>query len=95
MVSLIPVFLNDYILTLVDIIIILLTMKLIKANRKDKIVLISGFIVMTISEYFFIKTGVEVFKRQTLLGLMPLWLPFLWAYGFVAISRSVRILENR
>jgi hypothetical protein len=25
---------------------------------------------------------------------MPLWLPFLWGYGFVAIKRSIEILSR-
>jgi hypothetical protein len=50
---------------------------------------------MIVSEYLFIKTGVETFNRTTLFGLMPLWLPFLWAYGFVAIKRSTEILSKK
>jgi len=36
---------------------------------------------------------VETFVRNSLFGLMPLWLPFLWGYGFVAIKRGIKILE--
>lgn len=56
--------------------------------------MIFGFIIMTISEYIFISTGVETFTRNSFLGLMPLWLPFLWAYGFVLISRNVEIIRR-
>ena len=48
---------------------------------------------MILSEMIFISTGVEIFVRNTLFGLMPLWLPFLWGYGFVAIKRGIKILE--
>ena len=54
--------------------------------------LVFGFFAMIASEYLFISTGVEKFERNSLLGLMPLWLPFLWAYGFVAIKRAISIL---
>lgn len=50
---------------------------------------------MLISEYFFISTGVEIFLRHSLFGIMPVWLPVLWAYGFVVISRSLKILETK
>ncbi len=49
---------------------------------------------MIISEYLFIKTGVETFTRNSLFGLMPLWLPFLWAYAFVVIKRAIKILDK-
>jgi hypothetical protein len=49
---------------------------------------------MFASEYFFISTGVETFARNSLFGLMPLWLPFLWAYAFVVIKRAVIILSK-
>lgn len=48
---------------------------------------------MLIFESIFILTGVEVFQRNSLFGIMPLWLPFLWAYGFIAIKRTIRILD--
>ena len=91
MVALIPVVTNDYILTVIYIGIIILSMK-IKREKGDLIVLSFGFTAMIASEYLFVSTGVEVFIRNTLFGLMPLWLPFLWAYGFVAIKRGVRVL---
>lgn len=49
---------------------------------------------MTASEAFFISTGVEVFIRNSLFGIMPLWLPLLWGYGFIAIRRAANILEQ-
>lgn len=53
-----------------------------------------GFFIMFAFECLFISTGVEVFRRDSLFGIMPLWLPFLWAYGFVAIKRSIDILNR-
>ncbi len=91
MVALIPYVRDDYKLTLIYVAIIAIAL-FIKRKHMDVQVLIFGFIVMIVSEYFFINTGVETFNRHTLLGIMPLWLPFLWAYGFVAIKRALDIL---
>jgi hypothetical protein len=93
MVGLIPLVRNDYILTGVYAAIIVVAL-LIKRERNDLLVLVFGFFIMIASEYLFISTGVETFQRNSLLGLMPLWLPFLWSYGFVAIKRSVLILDS-
>jgi hypothetical protein len=49
---------------------------------------------MIFFEYLFISTGVETFNRNSLFGIMPLWLPLLWAYAFVAIKRSVILLNS-
>jgi len=93
MIGLIPLIKNDYILTLIYILIIIGAL-IIKKTLNDFTVLLFGFFIMIISEYIFISTGVETFQRNSLLGLMPLWLPFLWAYGFVAIKRSVEVLNK-
>lgn len=93
MILLIPAIKNDYILTLVYSLLIAALLS-IKREPKDLLVLAFGFCIMIVSEYFFVSTGVETFTRQTLFSLMPLWLPFLWAYGFVVIKRSVLILQR-
>ena len=49
---------------------------------------------MIVSEYLFISTGVETFNRNSLFGLMPLWLPFLWGYAFVVMKRVIVVLDN-
>ncbi|MCL5438769.1 MAG: hypothetical protein M1268_02135 [Patescibacteria group bacterium] len=67
---------------------------IIKFESKDILFFIFGFCVMVIFEYLFVSTGAETFSRNSLFGLMPLWLPFLWGYGFVAIKRSVNILNK-
>jgi len=95
MIGLIPLIKDDYVLAVIYIIISIIFLFIIKARRNDFIVYIFGFMIMTINEYIFISTGVETFIRNSLFGLMPLWLPFLWAYGFVVISRSVKILEDK
>lgn len=92
MIGLIPLVRNDYIFTGIYALIILIALW-IKRERNDAIVLVFGFFIMIASEYLFVSTGVETFERNSLLGLLPLWLPFLWAYGFVAIKRSVEILN--
>lgn len=93
MIFLIPFFYNDYVLTGIYILIIIISF-IIKYEQKDYLFFIFGFIIMIISEYFFISTGVETFIRNSLFGLMPLWLPVLWAYVFVAMKRSIIILNK-
>lgn len=93
MVGLIPFVKNDYELTLLYIIIIAGAL-IIKKEKNDLTIFTFGFVMMIISEYLFISTEVEIFIRNSLFGLMPLWLPFLWGYGFIAISRSVKILDK-
>ena len=91
MVGLIPLVPNDYNLSLVYILIIVAAFY-VKREKNDLLIFI---FVMTIFENLFVKTGVETFQRNSLLGVMPLWLPLLWAYGFVAIKRSIIVLEGR
>lgn len=91
MIALIPFISNDYLLFLIYIIIIVASL-LIRYEKKDIIFLVFGFFIMLIVEYFFVSTGVETFTRNTLFGIMPLWLPVLWAYGFVVIKRAIVIL---
>ena len=93
MIGLIPFISNDYLLTLVYTVIIVVSF-VIKKTKNDLLVLVFGFLIMIASEYLFVRTGVETFQRNSLFGLMPLWLPFLWGYGFVAIKRSIEILND-
>ncbi len=93
MIGLIPLVRNDYLLAGCYIAIIVLSL-LKKRERGDVTVFLFGLIALTISEYFFIKTGVETFTRTSLFGVMPIWLPILWGYAFVAIKRSIKILEQ-
>ncbi len=62
---------------------------ILKKEKMEEYIFLAGFGLMIIFENLFISTGVEVFVRKSLFGLMPLWLPFLWGYGFVAIKRTV------
>ena len=91
MIGLIPVIQDDYLLTTVYVVIILIAF-LFKKEKGEILVFFFGFFAMILSEMVFISTGVETFVRNTLFGLMPLWLPFLWGYGFVAIKRGLKIL---
>ncbi len=93
MIGLIPLVSDDYLLTGAYISIMVISC-LIKREKNDFLFLVFGFTVMIVSEYFFISTGVEVFNRQSLFGVMPLWLPFLWAYAFVSIKRGLVILNK-
>lgn len=91
MIALVPFITNDYLLTVIYLLIIGIIF-LIKHDAKDFLALFFGLFVITFFEYIFVKTGVETFNRHTLFGLMPLWLPILWGYGFVAIKRAIEIL---
>ena len=91
MIGLIPFVENDYLLSIAYLVIIGISF-LIKKERNELIIFTSGFILMIVFEYLFVSTGAEIFIRNSLFGLMPLWLPFLWGYGFVAIKRSAAIL---
>jgi hypothetical protein len=92
MIALIPLVADDYILTFIFVVIIALSF-LVRYERQDTLALVLGVLVMTLGEYIFISTGVETFERISFLGVMPLWLPVLWGYCFVAIKRTARILR--
>lgn len=92
MVVCIPLFTDDFLLTGFYVLIIV-TALMSWRKRGDITMLLFGFFVMTASEYFFLMTGVETFNRASLFGVMPLWLPVLWAYGFVVIKRAIKILD--
>ena len=92
MMGLIPVVSDDYLLSAIYAVIIVVSL-IIYREQKDLTVLIFGFLIMIAAEYLFVSTGVESFNRNSLFGLMPLWLPFLWGCGFVAIKRAIKILE--
>ena len=93
MIGLIPVIKNDYLLMFIYILIIVISL-FVKKEKNDILFLIFGFFIMIFSELFFISTKVETFNRNSLFGLMPIWLPFLWSCAFVAIKRSINILEK-
>ncbi len=93
MIALIPFVENDTYLLSAYVITIVVAF-ILYYEKKDYIYFIFGLIVITIFEYFFVSTGVETFNRQSLLGVMPIWLPILWAYAFVVIKRSIIILEK-
>lgn len=85
MIGLIPFISNDYYLILMYTILIAISLKIHYENNEYKL-LSAGIIFMFLAEYFFISTGVETFTSQTLIN-MPIWLPVLWGYGFIAIKR--------
>ncbi len=92
MIALIPFITNDYVLTAIYIGVI--AVATLRYTRNDRIFLVFGFFMLLLGEYAFISTGVETFERRTLFGVMPLWLPFLWAYIFVAIRQSALLFEK-
>lgn len=94
MVGLIPLIKNDLFLAVAYMLIIVGSFR-IKLEKNELTIFTFGFFIMIFFEFIFISTGVEVFYRNTLFGLMPLWLPLLWAYGFVAIKRSTDVLNQR
>lgn len=93
MIGFIPFVANDYYLSLIYIGFIVALLG-IRSEKNDGAALVFGLVAVTISEYFFISTGVETFTRTSLLGVMPLWLPILWGYVFVSIKRSLRVLDR-
>jgi len=93
MIGIIPLVPDDYILTVIYIAIIALSL-LIKKSKYDFSLFAIGFVTMFGAEYFFISTGVETFHRKSLLGIMPLWLPFLWGYSFIGIKRLIKTLNH-
>ena len=93
MIGLIPWVQNDLALLVLYAGIILIAFW-IHYEKRDHVFFIFGFVALFISELFFVSTGVEVFQRTSLFGIMPLWLPLLWAYAFVAIKRSIIILND-
>ena len=93
MIVLIPLVQNDFILAGFYVGIIVASFA-VKREKHDTFFLLFGLIVLFFSEYFFISTGVEVFERVSLLGIMPVWLPILWGYAFVAIKRGILILNS-
>lgn len=94
MIALIAVVRNDYYLALIYILIIVAAL-LIKCERNDWIYFVLGLVLMTAFELFFIWAGSETFNRISFLGKLPIWLPIIWGYGFVAIKRTVIIIENK
>lgn len=94
MIGLIPLVANDYLLSFLFILIIIISLTIHRAPL-DLTALILGAVLMTPAEYLFVSTGVETFTRNSLLGVMPLWLPILWAYGFVAMKRITYILGRK
>ena len=93
MIGLIPLVKNDYALAFVYLVLIT-ALLLIKREKNDMLALVFGLVGITISEYLFVATGIETFQRISLFGVMPLWLPLLWAYAFVTIKRSLRVLDS-
>lgn len=90
MIALISLIEDDYFLTSVYILIIAASF-FAKYEKDDALFLLSGFIIMLIFEYLFINMGVETFNRTSLLGIMPIWLPFLWSYVFVVVKRFISV----
>lgn len=88
MIFLISFIQNDYALFAFYGLIILILL-IIKYESGEYIYFLFGFTVITFFEWVFVSTGAEIFQRRSLFGIMPLWLPLLWAYSFIVIKRSV------
>lgn len=73
---------------------IIFTSMMLKKERTDWLFLGIGFCGTLLGEYFFVSTGVETFHRVSLLGVMPVWLPFLWGYIFLAMKRVFWMLAK-
>ena len=93
MMGLVPLVLNDYLLAIICIAIIIGAF-FVKISKHDLTIFAVGFFTMILVEALFIRTGVETFNRNSLLGIMPIWLPIIWGYGFVSIKRLIEIIER-
>lgn len=93
MIALIPLIRDDTILTILYGVIGYIRLWFFSVKH-DRTIYTLGFLIMIILEAYFVSTGVEVFTRQSLLGIMPLWLPFLWAYSFLAMRRIIHLIER-
>ncbi len=94
MIALIPLSHNDYILAGVYFLFACIYL-MVKPEKINALVYFVGLTAMTLFESIFLLTGVETFTSKTLFNIMPLWLPFLWAYGFLVIKDSLLVLLNR
>lgn len=94
MINLIILIKNDYILTIIYLGIIIASITL-KKERADLLILVIGFLGTLIGEYLFVSIGVETFNRASFFGIIPLWLPFLWSYIFLAMKRVFWILVKK
>jgi hypothetical protein len=92
MIGLIPLVQTDVTLAIIYMV-FSFALLLFRPERNDLVAYGIGLIGITLSELLFVSTGVETFTRQSLFGLIPLWLPLLWAYAFVTIKRGLRIIE--
>lgn len=93
LIGIIPFVQNDYLLTVIYLVSALILLS-IKSEKNDVLAFFFGLIGLTISEIFMVGTRVEIFVRNSFFGIMPLWLPFLWAYAFVIIKRCLRVLDR-
>lgn len=93
MILLIPFIRNDYVLAALYACVIVAALA-IHRDRRDRTFVLFGLIASFFAEALFISTGVETFERSSLFGIMPLWLPFLWAYIFFALRRAVAALDK-
>ena len=91
MIGLIALIKNDYVLLLVYVPIIAIAF-LVRYEPREWLVFLAAVILLPIFEYIFVSTGAEIFLRRSLFGIMPIWLPVLWGYAFVAIKRVVKML---
>ena len=95
MIGLVVLVQNDYILAVLCLIVSIASFKIIKGTKNEITIFLIGFFMMIAAEYIFISTGVETFVRRSLFGVMPIWLPVLWGYGFIATGRAIKIIEER
>lgn len=88
LIALIPVIKNDYVLAVVYTVAILIAMTGRFRDGLEWTFVVIGFVAIGLSEYYFVSVAkVETFTHRTLFGLMPFWLPFLWAFIFLGIKR--------
>ncbi len=93
MIAMLPIVPGEFARMAIFALITLAALLIIKAGKLDWFLFTFGFVVMSFFEYIFVATSVETFLQRTYLGVMPLWLPILWGYSFVALRRGIREIE--
>lgn len=92
MILLIPLMASELNMTGLYLAIILVSL-LIKYERGDLMLLLSGLIISTLFFEILIFFKIIQFTTASLINL-PIWFPLIWAHGFILIKRCTKILEQ-
>ena len=85
-------YLNNLILTLLILAVIIVSL-LVNFQKHEVWIMIIGTPIIMIIEYLLVRSGAESFSNPVVFGL-PIWLPFIWAYGLVVMKRIAMFLSK-